>query len=282
MMPLQGSSIEHLCQLAEVSRSGLYRRIKEKEPRAEEMEVRAAIQQICLSHRQYGYRRVAAELKRQGMSVNHKRVARLMRTDNLLGLQKPTFVVTTDSRHDLEIFHNLARQMKPQSVDQLWVADITYIRLQHEFVYLAVVLDAFSRRVIGWNLERQCQSRLAIAALQRAIALRQPQPGLVHHSDRGIQYACPAYRLVLQKYQMVPSMSRAGCPYDNAACESFMSTLKREEIHAHRYRNLEDLRGHVSKFIEEYYNSRRLHSALGYQPPEEFERRRQLADRLRA
>lgn len=272
MMPLQGSSAEHLCRLAGVSRSGLYRRIQVKEPRVEEMEVRAAIHEIFLGHRQYGYRRVAAELSRQGMQINHKRVARLMRTDNLLGLQKPKFIMTTDSRHDLEIFHNLARQMKLQHVNELWVADITYIRLHHEFVYLAVILDAYSRRVIGWNLERQCQSRLAITALQRAIALRQPRPGLVHHSDRGIQYACPAYRQQLQKYGMVPSMSRAGCPYDNAACESFMRTLKREEIHAHHYVNLEHLTEQVTEFIEEYYNPRRLHSALGYQPPEEFER----------
>jgi transposase InsO family protein len=236
------------------------------------MEVRVAVQQICLAHRRrYGYRRVTAELRRQGMVVNHKRVAKLMRSDNLLALRKRKFVVTTDSRHQQEIYHNLARQIQPSGANQVWVADITYLRLRQEFVYLAVVLDAFSRRVVGWNLDRHCQSRLAIVALQRAIAERQPGPGVVHHSDRGIQYACPDYLGVLRAHKLIPSMSRAGCPYDNAACESFMSTLKREEIHARAYRNLEELNANVQEFIQQYYNPQRLHSALGYLSPEEFE-----------
>lgn len=273
MMPLQGGvSIEQLCQLGEVPRSGFYRRLQATEPRQEEMEVRAAIQEIALANRmRYGYRRITAELRRRGMKVNHKRVLRLMRTDNLLGLQKRKFVTTTDSRHELEIFHNLARQMEPHRMDELWIADITYLRLQYEFVYLAVILDAFSRRVVGWNLDRQCQSRLAITALQRAIAERSPKPGLVHHSDRGIQYACADYRGVLQQHRIVPSMSRAGCPYDNAACESFMSTLKREQITTTRYRVMGEIEADVWEFIEQYYNPLRLHSALGYCSPDEFE-----------
>ena len=162
--------------------------------------------------------------------------------------------------------------MQPKVPNQLWVADITYIRLRQEFVYLAVILDAFSRRVVGWNLGRYCHSRLAVTALERAIAERRPGPGVVHHSDRGVQYACTDYLRVLAQHKMISSMSRAACPYDNAACESFMSTLKREEIHARAYRDLAELTAHVQEFIERYYNTQRLHSALGYRTPEEFER----------
>jgi putative transposase len=273
MMPLQGHlTIESLCRSAAVSRTGFYRQLRRKEPSAEQMELRAAVQQIALAHRrQYGYRRVTAELRRGGLPVNHKRVAQLMRSDNLLALRKRKFVVTTDSKHQQEIFYNLARQIEPSAANQLWVADITYIRLRQEFVYLAVILDAFSRRVVAWNLERNCRSQLAITALEQAIAQRRPAPGVVHHSDRGIQYACPDYLRILRKHHFVPSMSRAGCPYDNAACESFMSTLKREEIQATTYRDLAELTTHLEQFINEYYNRQRLHSALGYCSPEEFE-----------
>jgi len=271
---LQGNlGIERMCRLADISRSGFYRCWRRQDRPAEDMAVRAAVQEIALSRRRnYGYRRITAELRRRGMVVNHKRVAKLMRSDHLLALRKRKFVVTTDSRHQEQIFYNLARQVKPNGLNQLWIADITYIRLREEFVYLAVVLDAFSRRVVGWNLDRQCQSRLALTALQNALAARNPNPGLVHHSDRGIQYACPEYLRVLKQHEILPSMSRAGCPYDNAACESFMSTLKREEIQAGRYRDLEDLTTHVREFIEQYYNPLRLHSALGYRSPEEYER----------
>src|SRR5262245_14359217 len=271
-MSLQGSlSIERMCQLAQVSRAGFYRSLQERLPVEEEMEVRSAIQQIVLEHRRrYGYRRVTAELRRRGLLVNHKRVARLMREDNLLAVQPRAFVVTTDSKHEFEVL-NLASHLKLTGINQLWVADITYIRLQSEFVYLAVILDAFSRKVVGWALERTMATRLTKTALERAIAARQPAPGLVHHSDRGLQYASAEYVQVLQEHQMISSMSRPANPYDNASCESFMKTLKREEIYANDYVDLEHLRSNIETFIDHYYNRCRLHSALGYQPPEEFE-----------
>jgi putative transposase len=272
-MSLQGSlSIERMCQLAQVSRAGFYRSLQERESVEEEMEVRSMIQQIVLEHRRrYGYRRVTAELRRRGMLVNHKRVSRLMREDNLLAVQPRAFVVTTDSSHEFEVYLNLASRMKLTGINQLWVADITYIRLQTEFVYLAVILDGFSRKVVGWALERTLATRLTKAALERAIAERQPPPGLVHHSDRGVQYASDEYVQMLREEQMIPSMSRPANPYDNASCESFMKTLKREEIYANDYVDLDHLRTNIEAFIEQYYNRCRLHSALGYQSPEEFE-----------
>lgn len=272
-MPMQGSlRIERMCCLAQVSRAGFYRSLRQREPVEEEMELRSSIQTIALEHRRrYGYRRITAELRRRGMVVNHKRVARIMREDNLIAMQPRAFVVTTDSNHDLEVYLNLASRMQLTGINQLWVADITYIRLRTEFVYLAVVLDGYSRKVVGWALERTLASRLVIAALEGAIGQRQPPPGLVHHSDRGVQYACDDYVKVLRKHQMIPSMSRPANPYDNASCESFLKTLKREEISANEYRDFEHLRADVEAFIEEYYNRRRLHSALGYRPPEEFE-----------
>jgi transposase InsO family protein len=272
-MSLQGGlSIERMCLQTRVSRAGFYRWLNHEAPGEEEMEVRAAIQSVVLEHRRrYGYRRVSRELRRRGMIVNHKRVARLMREDNLLAVQPRAWIQTTDSDHPLEVYMNLAARMRLTGINQLWVADITYIRLRTEFVYLAVVLDAFSRRVVGWALERSLAARLTVAALQQAIAQRKPQPGLVHHSDRGIQYACREYVQVLGAHSILPSMSRPANPYDNASCESFMRTLKREEIYANTYRDLEDLRVHIEEFIECYYNRIRLHSALGYLPPEEFE-----------
>jgi transposase InsO family protein len=274
-MSLQGSlCIERMCQLAQVSRAGFYRSLQEQQPLQEEMEVRSAIQQMVLAHRRrYGYRRVTAALRRQGLLVNHKRVARLMREDNLLAVQPRAFVVTTDSKHQLEVYLNLAGRMTLTGINQLWVADITYIRLLTEFVYLAVILDAFSRKVVGWELDRTLATRLAKAALEKAITTRQPPPGLVHHSDRGVQYASDEYVQTLQAYQMIPSMSRPANPYDNASCESFMKTLKREEIYANTYLDIDHLRTNIEAFIEQYYNRCRLHSALGYQSPDEFERR---------
>ncbi len=276
-MPMQGSmSVERMCQLAQVSRAGFYRYLQEKTPAQEDMEIRSVIQQIALEHRRrYGYRRISAELRRRGMLANHKRVARIMREDNLLALQPRQFVVTTDSHHELEVYLNLARGMKLTGIDQLWVADITYIRLRAEFVYLAVILDGFSRKVAGWALERTLTSRLAIAALAQAIAKRQPPPGLIHHSDRGVQYASGEYVAILDRQQMIPSMSRPANPYHNASCESFIKTLKREEIYANSYENLGHLRANIEIFIEQYYNQQRLHSALGYRSPEEFERHAQ-------
>jgi putative transposase len=274
---MQGSlNIERMCQLVGVSRAGFYRSLQEQEPVQEGMEVRSAIQQIVVEHRRrYGYRRITAELRRRGMLVNHKRVARMMREDNLLAVQPRAFVVTTDSDHELEVYLNLAKRMKLTGINQLWVADITYIRLQREFVYLAVILDAYSRKVVGWELDRTLAARLPIAALERAITERQPPPGLVHHSDRGVQYASGDYVRILSRQQMIPSMSRPANPYDNASCESFMKTLKREEIYAQDYRDLEHLRSNLEAFIEQYYNRQRLHSALGYRSPEEFEREAQ-------
>jgi len=239
-MSLQGSlSIERMCQMVAVSRRGFYRSLKEQQPAEEEMEVRSAIQQIALQHRRrYGYRRITAELHRRGMPVNHKRVARIMREDNLLGMQPKQFVVTTNSSHKLEIYLNLAGRMKLTGINQLWVADITYIRLKAEFVYLAVILDGFSRKVVGWALDRTLAIRLTIGALEQAIERRQPESGLVHHSDRGLQYASEEYIKVLENNRVIPSMSRPANPYDNASCESFMKTLKREEIYANKYDDL--------------------------------------------
>jgi putative transposase len=272
-MSLQGNlSVERMCQLAQVSRAGFYRFFQQHEPEKEEMEVRAAIQQIFLEHRRrYGYRRISKELRRRGLVINRKRVQRLMQTDNLLAVQRRAFVVTTDSKHDYEVYLNLASRVKLTGINQLWVADITYIRLQKEFVYLAVILDAFSRKVVGWALDKTLAASLPKAALEMAIATRHPGPGLVHHSDRGVQYASAEYVAVLQQHQIVPSMSRPANPYDNASCESFMKTLKQEEIYLNEYRDLEHLRINVGDFIEQYYNRRRLHSSLGYQSPEEFE-----------
>jgi putative transposase len=270
---MQGSlSIERMCQIGQVSRASFYRSFKEQKPLEEDMEVRSEIQKIVLQHRRrYGYRRVTAELRRRGMPVNHKRVARMMREDNLLAVQPRAFVVTTDSDHGLEVYLNLARRMELTGVDQLWVADITYIRLRSEFVYLAVILDGYSRKVVGWALDRTLAARLAVEALTEAITRRQPPPGLVHHSDRGVQYASGGYVEILEKHQILPSMSRPANPYDNASCESFFKTLKREEIYANQYSDLDDLRANIEEFIERYYNACRLHSALGYRPPEEFE-----------
>jgi putative transposase len=272
-MLLQGGlSIERMCQLVPVSRRSFYRSLKEQQPGDEELEVRSAIQQIALEHRRrYGYRRITAELHRRGMQINHKRVVRIMREDNLLGLQPQRFKVTTNSNHKFEVYLNLAARMKLSGINQLWVADITYIRLKAEFVYLAVILDGFSRKVVGWALDRTLAVRLTIGALEQAIERRQPAPGLVHHSDRGFQYAHAEYIAILEKHHMVPSMSRPANPYDNASCESFMKTLKREEIYANKYDDLENLRANIEEFIEQYYNRLRLHSALGYRSPEEFE-----------
>jgi transposase InsO family protein len=235
------------------------------------MELRDQLQQVAVEFPAYGYRRITAELQRGGFAVNHKHVLRLMREDNLLCLRQKAFVATTDSRHDLPVYPNLAREIRPTAVNQLWVADITYIRLCREFVYLAVVLDAFSRRVVGWALGRTLEAGLAVSALQMALDQRRPSAGLVHHSDRGVQYASAEYTMLLKHRQIHISMSRRGNPYDNAACESFMKTLKYEEVYRTEYRDLREVLTSVGAFIEQVYNQTRLHSALGYVPPAEFE-----------
>lgn len=273
MMAVEGSlAIEPMCRLAGVSRAGFYRSLRQQEPVEEDMEVRSLIQQIALEHRRrYGYRRITAELNRRGLGINHKRVARLMRADHLLGIQPRALLSTTQSNPDQAVYLNLAGRMKLTAINQLWVADITYIRLRSQFVFLAVVLDAFSRKAIGWALDTSITTRLPLAAVEQAIAARQPAAGLVHHSDRGVQYASAQYLQALQQRGILPSMSRPATPYDNAQCESFLRTLKREEIHASQYRDLDDLKHHLTEFIDLYYNRRRLHSALGYKTPEEFE-----------
>jgi putative transposase len=265
------ANVERLCGLAQVSRAGFYRRGGPRPPAREEADLRDLIQRVALADRHYGYRRIAKELARQGLIVNAKRVLRLMRADNLLSLRARPFIpVTTDSRHGFAIVPNLTRGLAPTGLDQIWVADITYVRLAEDFVYLAVILDAFSRRVIGWALADHLEASLAIEALDKAIAARNPPPdNLIHHSDRGVQYASSAYVERLTRRKIAVSMSRPANP--NAKAESFMKTLKSEEVDGKAYATLEDARLEIGAFIEIVYNARRLHSALGYKPPAEFE-----------
>ena len=268
----RGLTIERMVELGRVSRSGFYRFDADGKPdEAADMDLRDAIQRTALQWPSYGRPRITAELRRQGWTVNPKRVYRILREDNLLCVRKRKFVLTTDSNHDRKIYPNLAGPMVLTSVDQLWRADITYIRLHDEFVYLAVILDAYSRRVIGWALDRTLEDDLTLAALQMAIARRVVQPGLVHHSDRGSQYASNDYTDLLKEHGIEISMSRKANPWDNASCESFMKTLKYEEVHRNEYRNLAEARTSVHEFLEKIYNRKRLHSALGYLPPVEFE-----------
>lgn len=266
-------SVERMCALAGVSRAGYYRSWQASAPRREDTELRDRVQRLALDHPHYGHRRLAALLRREGWGVNKKRVLRLMREDNLLCLRRRAFVPpTTDSNHRWRVYPNLARRLEPMAINQLWVADITYVHLAEEFAYLAVILDAFSRRAVGWAMASHLQATLAIEALEMALAGREIVPGgLVHHSDRGVQYACGDYIARLEAAGIQPSMSRAGCPYDNAMAESFMKTLKHEEVDGRAYRDLAAARLSIGRFIEDVYNRQRLHSALGYRSPIEFE-----------
>ncbi len=259
--------------MSEVSRAGYYRHWQASAPRVEEAGLSDAIQRLALANRHYGYRRIAALLRREGWCVNRKRVLRLMHDDNLLCLRRRTFVpATTDSAHRFRVYPNLARRLETMAVNQLWVADITYVRLAESFAYLAVVLDAHSRRVVGWAMATHLKASLALQALDMALLEREVIPGgLVHHSDRGVQYACGDYIARLEDHGILPSMSRVACPYDNAMAESFMKTLKTEEVEGQAYRDLDHAKGDIGAFIETVYNRQRLHSALDYRSPMEFE-----------
>jgi putative transposase len=268
-------AIKVLSAAVGVSRASFYRHrrrvVPAPGPHPAETQLRQTIEDIALEMPNYGYRSMTAELQRRGLLVNRKHVLRLMRQDNLLCRRQRSFVSTTDSNHSLKVFPNLARELTLTAVDQLWVADITYIRLPREFVYLAVVLDAFSRRVIGWALDRHLTTALTLKALQQTLATRTVTAGLVHHSDRGVQYAAADYVSLLVKHQIRISMSRPGNPYDNAKAERFMRTLKYDEVHLSDYQTLVEARASIRRFIEDVYNRKRLHSALGYRPPVEFE-----------
>jgi putative transposase len=265
-------SVVQMCEVAGFSRSGYYRFLDPVKPAPADMDLRDEIQKIALEWPCYGSRRITQELKARKWDVNRKRVQRLMREDNLLCVTKRRFVVaTTDSAHGLKVYPNRATSMILTGVDQLWVADITYIRLEEEFVYLAVILDAYSRRVIGWHLDQGLDDSLTLNALRMALRTRTLLPGLVHHSDRGVQYASKEYTQMLQDHSIEISMSRKANPWDNAACESFMKTLKYEEVYRTEYRNLAHARSAIGEFLEKVYNQKRLHSALSYRSPVEFE-----------
>lgn len=271
MMQLEGFQADHACEMARVSRAGFYRHSEEHAPRQADMALRDAIQRVVLDNRSYGYRRVAAALGEQGVVANRKRVLRLMREDNLLAVRKRRYVLTTDTRHTYAVYPNLSQSMTLTGPNQLWVADLTYVRLQEQFVYVAILLDAWSRRVVGWELGETLEAELPLAALERALSGRAVTPGLVHHSDRGVQYCSHGYVKKLQSHGLGISMSRSGNPYDNAKAESFMKTLKCEEVYLRQYRDAEDARASIGKFIDEVYNHRRLHSSLGYLSPDRYE-----------
>ncbi len=257
-----------------LARRTYYRRpdpVRQRARAAEEATLRAAIEEVVAEWPAYGYRRVTHELQRRGMCVNHKRVARVMREEALTPRRIRRFLATTDGKHPQPVFANLLPQVRPTGPNQVWVADLTYIRLRTEFAYLAVILDAWSRKVVGYAVSHLLDARLSLAALDAALESRRPPPGLIHHSDRGVQYASRLYRDRLAEHQIRGSMSRTGNPYDNAQVESFLKTLKHEEVYVHEYDTMQDVIDRLPYFLEEVYNRKRLHSALGYRPPEEYE-----------
>ena len=264
-------SVAEMCALAKLSRAGYYRFLTTPDAGDKDVDLRDAIQRIALEFPSYGRPRITAELHRRQWQVGPNRVYRIMGEDNLLCLRRRKFLVTTNSDHDRQVYPNLAGNMVLTRLNQLWVADITYIRLELEFVFLAVILDAYSKRVIGWALDRTLENALTTAALGMALERRDPSPGLVHHSDRGVQYASRNYTDLLKARGITISMSRKGNPYDNAACESFMKTLKYEEVYRQEYRDMAAARSSIEHFLERVYNQKRLHSALDYRPPAEFE-----------
>lgn len=264
-------TIDQACRLAGVARATYYRAWQASAPQEADTELRDRMQRISLENRLYGSRRITQALRAEGLVINRKRVQRLMRLDNLLVLRQRRFLTTTDSRHTYAVFPNLAGAIEPTGPNQLWAADITFVRLREGFVYLAVVLDAWSRRVVGWALGETLEATLPVEALRRALAERTVAEGLIHHSDRGAQYCSHDYIGMLVNAGMRISMSRPGNPYDNAQVESFMRTLKAEEVSLHKYRNVQDAREHIGEFLDSYYNAKRLHSAIGYRPPAAFE-----------
>jgi transposase InsO family protein len=271
-------SIRRLCELFDVGRTWFYTYPSPEAVASREVALRDAIERIVLEFPGYGYRRVTKALQRAGWTVNHKRVLRVMREEALLCQLKRRFVPTTDARHGRPVYPNLIRELRVNRLDQVWVADITYIRLPTTFVYLACILDACSRRCIGWCLSRSIDTRLTLTALEMALASRQPQSGLIHHSDRGVQYASGDYVERLERAGTQISMAAVGNPYENAQIESFFRTLKREEVYLHDYQTFAEAEAHIERFIEEVYNQKRLHSSLGYRPPVEFEAATAAAD----
>ena len=273
--PTAERALKSLGAAVGLSRSTISRQLR-RAPKttkpAKDNERRVQIQQMALELRTAGYRPITAALHRQQKIINHKVVLRVLREDHLLYQRPRAFIATTDSRHHFPVYPNLARELILTDINQLWVGDITYIRLAQTFVYLAVLLDAFSRRCIGWALARYLDARLPLAALQLALQSRPFTPGkLTHHADRGVQYACKDYIEVLQQNEIIISMSRVGNPYDNAIAERFMRTLKYEEIYLNDYDTFAEVFRSVEYFLEVVYNHQRLHSALGYVPPAEFE-----------
>ena len=272
--PTAERALRALGEAVGLSRSTISRRLRRPAVTTEQRDTQRRLQlhPVALELRSAGHRPITKELHRRGVTINKKVVLRLMREDNLLCLRRRAFVTTTDSRHQFATYPNLARALVPTDINQLWVADITYIRLQRQFIYLAAVLDAYSRRCIGWALARYLDARLSLTALQKALQTRRFTAGqLIHHSDRGVQYACHDYVRVLQQHRIRISMSRIGNPYDNAKAERFMRTLKYEEVYLNDYDTFAEVMVSVEHFIEAVYNRKRLHSALGYLPPAEFE-----------